>query len=200
MEETIAELRRQIEEQQRLREAAERREEEERQARQRLIIGPLTGNQIGKYTTHALALARVVNRAQLHRSIRPLKVAAVIKNRIRHPPQPRRASDRAAAKATTANQPGEVKGHEPAETINRPLGKTDLLRDHTAPLRASAAWLTENHWIRIAPTGNSTVVGDTPSDRRSSHVSSIVNWPEIGSLDSNSYTHFSLLNYIYIYI
>ncbi|OJZ79982.1 hypothetical protein ASPFODRAFT_116313, partial [Aspergillus luchuensis CBS 106.47] len=34
MEETIAELRRQIEEQQRLREAAERREEEERQARE----------------------------------------------------------------------------------------------------------------------------------------------------------------------
>ncbi|KAI3053335.1 hypothetical protein CBS147353_11488 [Aspergillus niger] len=34
MEETIAKLRRQIEEQQRLREAAERREEEERQARE----------------------------------------------------------------------------------------------------------------------------------------------------------------------
>ncbi|GKZ98622.1 hypothetical protein AnigIFM59636_004604 [Aspergillus niger] len=143
---------------------------------------------IGKYTTHVLALARVVNQAHLHRSIRPLKAAAAIKNRIRHPPRPRRASDRAAAQATTANQPGEVKGHEPAETINRPLEKTRILRDHTAPLRASAAWLTENHWIKIAPTGNSTVVQGTPSDRRSSHASSIVNWPEIGNLDSNSCT------------
>ncbi|KAI3042158.1 hypothetical protein CBS147353_11859 [Aspergillus niger] len=153
-----------------------------------LIIGSLTGNQIGRYTTHALALALVVNRAHRHRSTRPLKAAAVIKNRIRHPPQPRRAADRAAAQATTAKQPGEVKGHVPAEAINRPLGKTVLLRDHTAPLRASAAWLTENHWIGIAPTGNSTVVQDTPSDRRSSHASSIVNWPEIGNLDSNSCT------------
>ncbi|GCB25579.1 hypothetical protein AAWM_08464 [Aspergillus awamori] len=143
-------------------------------------LSALTGNQIGKSTTHALALARVVNRAHRHRSIRPLKAAAVIKNRIRHPPQPRRASDRAAAQATTANQPGEAKGHEPAETTNGPLEKTGILRDHTAPLRASAAWLTENHWIKVAPTGNSTVVQDTPSDRRSSHVSSIVNWPEIG--------------------
>ncbi|GCB24386.1 hypothetical protein AAWM_07271 [Aspergillus awamori] len=40
--------------------------------------------EIGKYTTHTLALARVVNRAHRHRSIRPLKAAAVIKNRIRH--------------------------------------------------------------------------------------------------------------------
>ncbi|KAL3257860.1 hypothetical protein ABHI18_006492, partial [Aspergillus niger] len=58
-------------------------------------------------------------------------------------------SSRGQGNHTTANQPGKVKGHELAETINRPLGKTDLLRDHTAPWPASAAWPTENHWIRI---------------------------------------------------
>jgi hypothetical protein len=90
-----------------------------------------------KNTTHALAL--VVNQAHLHRSTRRLKEAAVTKNRIRHPPQQRRAADRAVAEATTANQLGEAKGHELTGTTSRLLEKTGILHDHTAALPASAA-------------------------------------------------------------
>ncbi|KAI2956429.1 hypothetical protein CBS76997_10187 [Aspergillus niger] len=131
--------------------------------------------------------ASVSTRAQL---TRPLKAVSVIKNRIRYLllPHPRRATDRAAASATIARQPWEAKGHEPAKTIKRLLGKTDILRDHTAPLPASAAWSTEDLWIKHAPAGNLTVVSDTPSDRRSSHASSVVNLPEIEISDSNSCT------------
>ncbi|GAA93133.1 hypothetical protein AKAW_11245 [Aspergillus luchuensis IFO 4308] len=131
--------------------------------------------------------ASVSTRAQL---TRPLKAVSVIKNRIRYLllPHPRRATDRAAASATTARQPREGKGHEPAETIKRLLGKTDILRDHTAPLPASAAWSTDDLWIKHAPAGNLTVVSDTPSDRSSSYASSVVNLPEIEISDSNSCT------------
>ncbi|KAI2886034.1 hypothetical protein CBS63078_11076 [Aspergillus niger] len=102
--------------------------------------------------------ASVSTRAQLHPSTRPLKAVSVIKTRIRYLllPHPRRATDRAAASATTARQPWEAKGYEPAETIKRLLGKTDILRDHTAPLPASAAWSTEDLWIKHAPAGNLT--------------------------------------------
>ena len=67
-------------------------------------IGPRTGNEI---RTRALAL--IVNQAYLHRGTHRLRAAVVIKNHIRHLPQQRRAADRAAAKATTVNQPGEAK-------------------------------------------------------------------------------------------
>ncbi|KAL3247851.1 hypothetical protein ABHI18_012282 [Aspergillus niger] len=134
--------------------------------------------------------ASVSTRAQLRPSTRPLKAVAVIKNRIRHLllPQPRRATDRAAASATTARQPWEAKGHEPTETIKRPPGKTDILRDHTAPMPVSVAWSTEDLWIKHAPAGNLTVVSDTPLDRRSSHASSVVNLPEIEISHSYSCT------------
>lgn len=49
-------------------------------------------------------------------------------DRIRHPPQRRRAADRAAAKATTADQLGEAKGHESAGTTNRLLEVTGILK------------------------------------------------------------------------
>jgi hypothetical protein len=63
----------------------------------------------------------------------------VTKNRIRYPPQQRRAADRAATEAIKANQAGRAKSRELAGTTNRLLKKTGIPHDHTAPLLASMA-------------------------------------------------------------
>ena len=110
----------------------------------------------------------------------------MIKDRIRHLQQRRRAADRAVAKAITANQLVEVKGPEPTETINGLLAKTGILRDHTAPLRASATWSTENLWVKKGFSWKLHSGQRHPSDRKSSHARSIVNLPEIEIPDSNS--------------
>ncbi|KAI2750189.1 hypothetical protein DTO006G1_9906 [Penicillium roqueforti] len=149
-----------------------------------LIIGPRTGNETGKFTTPALALN--VNQVRLHRITRRLKAVGVIKNRIHHPPQQPRVANRAVAEASF-NQLEEAKGHKPAGTINRLLKKMGNLRDHIAPLPASAVWSTEILWIKNAPTGNSTVARDTPWDRRSSHTSFTVNFPETETMGLNNF-------------
>ncbi|KAJ6141198.1 hypothetical protein N7470_010094 [Penicillium chermesinum] len=65
-----------------------------------LTIGPRIGNEIGKSTTRALALA--VSQTHLHHGTRRLKAAAAIKNRNRHPLQQRHVADRAAAEGIAA--------------------------------------------------------------------------------------------------